>query len=232
MTDVQKTVAWLKRTGKKNFREGMRRYAIPIDHAVGIPVGVLKQQARKLGRDHDLARALWKTGIYEARMLAAFVGDPSRVTPAEMDRWCKDFDSWAICDTVCFSLWDRTPHAMKKIKQWSTRREEFVKRAAFALLASVALHDKKRSDDAFDACLSIIQRGADDNRNFVKKGVSWALRLVGRRSRALHRKSVELSRRLAISTNATERWVGKDALKDLTRPMVTRRLSARESARL
>ncbi len=155
-------------------------------------------------------------------MLAAFVGDPARVTPAEMDRWCKDFDSWGICDTVCFSLWDRTPHAMKKIRQWSTRREEFVKRAAFALLASVALHDKAMSDAAFVKCLPIIERCATDGRNFVKKGVSWALRLVGRRSRALHKSSIALSKRLAASTNPVERWVGKDALKDLMRVTVTR----------
>jgi 3-methyladenine DNA glycosylase AlkD len=227
MTDAQDVVAWLKRSGQKSYREGLRRYGIPIDHAVGIPVGVLKQRGKALGRDHDLARALWKTGIYEARMLAAFVGDPARVTPAEMDRWCKHFDSWAICDTVCFSLWDRTPYAMTKIKQWSTRHEEFVKRAAFALLASVALHDKKMGDEAVDKCLSIIERSADDDRNFVKKGVSWALRLVGRRTQALHRKSVALSKRLAASTDPTERWVGKDALKDLTRPMITRRVAER-----
>ena len=139
-----------------------------------------------------------------------------------MDRWCKDFDSWGICDTVCFSLWDRTPHAMAKIRQWSRRREEFVKRAAFALLASVALHDKAMSDAAFVKSLPIIERGAADGRNFVKKGVSWALRLVGRRSRALHKSSIALSSRLAASTNPAERWVGKDALKDLMRVTITR----------
>ena len=222
MTDVQGTVVWLKRTGRKSYREGMTRYALPTEHAFGIPVGVLKQRARQIGRDHDLGRALWRTGIYEARMLAAFIGDPARVTPAEMDRWCKDFDSWGICDTVCFSLWDRTPHAMKKIRQWSTRREEFVKRAAFALLASVSLHDKTMSDAEFVKCLPIIERGAADGRNFVKKGVSWALRVVGRRSRALHKSSIALSKRLAASTNPLERWVGKDALKDLMRVTVTR----------
>ena len=222
MTDVQDVVAWLKRSGRQNYREGLRRYGIPIEHALGIPVGVLKQRGKALGRDHDLARALWKTGIYEARLLAAFVGDPARVTPAEMDRWCKDFDSWGICDTVCFSLWDRTPYAMPKIRQWSRRREEFVKRGAFALLASVALHDRKLDDAAFAKCLPIIERSASDDRNFVKKGVSWALRLVGRRSPALHKSSIALSKRLAASTNRAERWIGKDALKDLTRLTITR----------
>jgi 3-methyladenine DNA glycosylase AlkD len=227
MTDVQEAVAWLKRTGKMSVRDSLPRYGIPVDHAVGIRVGVLKQHAKALGRDHDLARALWKTRIYEARLLAAFVGDPARVTPAEMDRWCKDFDSWGICDTVCFSLWDRTPHAMKKIRQWSTRREEFVKRAAFALLASVALHDKKMSDAELAKCLRIIERCASDDRNFVKKGVSWALRLVGRRNRALYTSSLTLSKRLAASDKPAARWVGKDALKDLMRPAVATKALAR-----
>jgi 3-methyladenine DNA glycosylase AlkD len=227
MTDVEDTVAWLKRTGRKNVRDGLRRYGLPTEHAVGIPVGVLKQRAKTIGRDHDLARVLWKTGIFEARMLAAFVGDPARVTPVEMDRWCKDFDSWGICDTVCFSLWDRTPHAMKKIRQWSTRREEFVKRAAFALLASVALHDKTMSDAELAKCLRIIERSAADDRNFVKKGVSWALRLVGRRSRALYASSLTLSRRLAASDKPAARWVGKDALKDLMRPAVAKKAQSR-----
>lgn len=222
MTDDHTVIVWLKRTGRKSVRDGMARYGLPADHAVGIPVGVLKQRAKTLGRDHDLARALWKTGIYEARLLAAFVGDPAKVTPAEMDRWCKDFDNWGICDTVCFSLWDRTPHALTKIKQWSTRREEFVKRAAFALLASVALHDKKMGDAEFAKCLPIIERAATDDRNFVKKGVSWALRLVGRRSPALHKISIALSKRLAASTNPAQRWVGKDGLRDLTRVTITR----------
>jgi 3-methyladenine DNA glycosylase AlkD len=227
MTDIPDTVAWLKRTGQKSVRESLPRYGLPTEHAVGISVGVLKQRAKKIGRDHDLARALWKTGIYEARLLAAFVGDPARVTPAEMDRWCKDFDSWGICDTVCFSLWDRTPHAMKKIRQWSTRREEFVKRAAFALLASVALHDKKMSDAELAKCLRIIERCASDDRNFVKKGVSWALRLVGRRNRALYTSSLTLSKRLAASDRPAARWVGKDALKDLMRPAVATKALAR-----
>jgi 3-methyladenine DNA glycosylase AlkD len=188
---------------------------------------VLKQREEEVTRPRSPSRALWKTGIYEARLLAAFVGDPARVTPAEMDRWCKDFDSWGICDTVCFSLWDRTPHAMKKIRQWSTRREEFVKRAAFALLASVALHDKTMSDAELAKCLRIIERCASDDRNFVKKGVSWALRLVGRRSRALYTSSLTLSKRLAASDKPAARWVGKDALKDLMRPAVAKKARSR-----
>ena len=217
-------VAWLKKSGSKKARDGMARYGLPSDHAVGISVGALKTKAKALGRDHDLAIALWKTGIYEARLLAAFVGDPARVTPAEMDRWCKDFDNWGVVDTVCFSLWDRTPHAFAKVRAWATRKPEFEKRAAFALLACLALHDKATKDDGpYLDSLKLIERAAADDRNFVKKGVSWALRLVGRRSRGLHAASMALSKTLAESENATERWLGKEALKDLGKPALMKK---------
>ena len=217
-------VAWLRKTGTQKARDGMARYGLPSDHAVGISVGALKKKAKELGRDHDLAIALWKTGIYEARLLAAFVGDPARVTPAEMDRWCKDFDNWGVVDTVCFALWDRTPHAFAKVRAWATRKPEFEKRAAFALLACLALHDKTTKDDApYLASLKLIERAASDERNFVKKGVSWALRLVGRRSRGLHAASMALSKKLAASTDATERWLGKEALRDLGKPAVMKK---------
>jgi len=217
-------VAWLKKSGSKKARDGMARYGLPSDHAVGISVGALKTKAKALGRDHDLAIALWKTGIYEARLLAAFVGDPARVTPAEMDRWCKDFDNWGVVDTVCFSLWDRTPHAFAKVRAWATRKPEFEKRAAFALLACLALHDKATKDDGpYLDSLKLIERAAADDRNFVKKGVSWALRLVGRRSRGLHTASLELSKRLAASADATERWLGKEALRDLGKPALMKK---------
>jgi|SRR5688500_3032417 len=165
-------VAELKRLGTKETRDGMARYAIPSDNAFGVPVGQIRDLGKRLGRNHELAQALWDSGWYEARMLATFVAEPALVTPAQMDRWCKDFDNWAICDTACFHLFDKTPHAFKKVSQWSKRRDEFVKRAAFALLASLALHDKKSDDRLFAECLPLIEKAATDDRNFVKKGVS------------------------------------------------------------
>src|SRR5262245_16013610 len=153
---AREVVAWLERTGTRETREGMARYAIPSDKAFGVPVGTLREHAKRLGRSHALAAALWDTGFYEARMLATFVDDPALVTPAQMDRWCLDFDSWAICDTACFHLFDRSPHAYRKVEEWSDRQEEFVKRAAFALLASLALHDKRADDQAFARCLPLV----------------------------------------------------------------------------
>ena len=222
--DAEAAVAALRRLGSRKNRQGMARYAIPSDRAFGVPMGKIQALGRKLGKSHALAEALWKTGWYEARTLAAFVEEPERVTAAQMDRWCRAFDNWAICDTVCFQLFDRSPHAFSRVRLWASRREEFVRRAAFALLASLALHDRDGDDAPFLRCLPLLERAAADERNFVKKGVSWALRSVGRRSRRLHRESVALARRLAASEDATGRWIGKDALRDLTRPAVVRRL--------
>lgn len=196
----------------------MARYGIPSENALGVSVADIRVLAKRIGRNHDLAAALWETEVYEARMLTAFIDEPARVTPAQMDRWCRDFDSWAICDTLCFHLFDKTPHAWKKIEKWCERREEFVKRAAFALLASIVLHDKTAPDEPFLQSLRLIERAAADERNFVKKAVSWALRGIGKRNAALNAAAIQTARRLADSPQGAARWIGKDALRELTRP--------------
>jgi 3-methyladenine DNA glycosylase AlkD len=223
--EVASVLAWLKKHSSVRNREGMARYGLPSDNALGVSVANIRLLAKKLGRDHDLALALWETGVYEARMLTSFVDEPSRVTPAQMDRWCRDFDNWGICDTLCFHLFDKTPHAWKKITKWSDARAEFVKRASFALLASVALHDKAAPDKFFLDSLTLIERAAPDDRNFVKKAVSWALRGIGKRNPALQAASVKLARRLTESSHPAARWTGKDALRDLASPATVRRMN-------
>jgi len=213
--EVQFALKWLRGHSSKSNREGMVRYGLPSDKAFGVSVANMQALAKRLGGNHELAAALWDTGWYEARMLTSFIDDPARVTSAQMDRWCRDFDNWGICDTVCFHLFDRTPHAWAKIEQWSGKEAEFVKRAAFALLASVAGHDKTAGDEPFIKSPEWIERGAFDERNFVKKGVSWALRRIGTRNSALKAAAVKVARRLAESTHVGARWVGKDALRDL-----------------
>jgi 3-methyladenine DNA glycosylase AlkD len=203
----------------------MARYGIVSPKAFGVGVAPLRARAKRLGRDHALALALWETGWFEARMLAVLVDDPARVTPVQMDGWARDFDNWAVCDTACFALFDRTPHAWRKITTWSGRRGEFVKRAAFALLASVALHDKGAPDAPFLRGLRLIERAATDERNFVKKAVNWALRAIGGRNRELNREAIEVSRRLAASEDATARWVGKDALRAFASPAMQKRVA-------
>lgn len=228
---VADTLAWLKANGTAKQRESMARFAITADKACGVSVTQLRGLQKRLGRDQELAEALWKTGWYEARMLAPMIGEPELTSPATMEAWCRDFDSWAVCDSACFTLFDRSPHAWKKVDAWAKRTGEFQKRAAFALLASLALHDKQAPDALFEARLALIERAATDERNFVKKGVSWALRAIGRRNAALHGPSVTLARRLAASKDPTARWIGSDATRDLTGAVVTKRLKrlARES---
>ena len=213
---VAEVLAWLRRRGS-GTDEGLERYGIVARNVVGVSVGDLRELGKKLGRRHDLALALWKTDVYEARMLTPFIADPARVTPALMDKWVKDFDNWAITDALCFHLFDKTPHAWRKVKQWSTRKPEFEKRAAFALLASVALHDKDAEDAPFLGALPLIERAATDERNFVKKGVNWALRRIGKRNPRLKREAMKVAKRLAVSDSAAARWVGKDALRELSK---------------
>jgi len=225
--EVKSALAWLERQGTRRVRDGMARYGIPSDKAFGVSVGAIQRLAKRLGRNHALAAELWESGFYEARMLAAFVDEPARVPTAQMHTWCRDFDSWAIVDTVCFHLFDRTPHAWGMVAPWSRRRGEFARRAAFALLASLALHDRGAADELFARGLILIEGAATDDRNFVKKGVNWALRAIGGRNAALNVAALSVARRLAASPNAAARWVGKDALRKLASPAVTRRLAAR-----
>ena len=222
--EVREALAWLERTGTQHDRDNLPRFGIVAPKAFGVSVGNIRALAKRLGRSHELAAALWDTGWYEARMLTSFVDEPDRVTSAQMDRWCRDFDNWAICDTLCFHLFDRTPHAWAKVAKWSASEEEFVKRAAFALVASLAGHDKTAGDELFLEALPRIERAAKDERNFVKKGVSWALRGLGRRNARLHGPALQVARRLTEAPEAAARWVGRDAVKELTSPAVVARL--------
>jgi len=221
---VAQALGWLEKHSSKSVRDGMLRYAIPNDDALGVRMGDIQKLARQLGRDHELALELWKTGVYEARMLCAYVDEPEKLTPALMDRQARDFDNWAICDTLCFALWVRTPHAFGRIRRWANHRDEFVKRAAYALLASVALRDREAPDAEFRRGLQLIEKAAADERNFVMKGVNWALRGIGGRNLALHRAAVALARKLAAAKDPAPRWIGKDALRQLASAPVQKRL--------
>lgn len=221
---VDAALSWLKSRARKATRDGMARYAIPSDHAYGVAMKDIKALGKTLGRNQPLALALWTTGVYEARMLASFVGDPAKLTAAQMDRWCRDFDNWAFCDAMSFNLFDRTPHAWAKVDEWSGRRKEYEKRTAFALLWSLTVHDKSAPDERFLNGLALIEREAADERNFVKKAVNMALRAVGKRNRKLNAAAVAVAKRLAKSTDATARWVGSDALRELTSASVAKRL--------
>jgi 3-methyladenine DNA glycosylase AlkD len=208
---------WLEARGSKRNVLGMARYGITARRAFGVPMSTLQSLGKRLGTDHDLAQELWATGWHEARLLAALVDDPQRVTGRQMDAWARAFESWADCDTVCFKLFDRTPLAWEKARRWTASPRELVKRGGFALMACLALHDKAAPDERFLAFLPLVEKGARDERNFVKKGVSWALRAIGRRSPALHAAALRVAGRLLRSEQASCRWVGGDAQRDLAR---------------
>ncbi len=197
--DVESVVASLTRLASARTRDDMKRYGLPNDKALGVPMAAMLKLAKQLGRDHALAAALWKTGIYDARMLASLVDDPDRVTPAQMDQWCRDFDNWGICDTVCFKLFDQSPHAWRKAAVWAGRKPEFEKRAGYVLMACLALHDKKARDDAFLPFLVLIEQSVKDNRNFVTKGADWALRSIARRGARLNAAAADVSRRMKMA---------------------------------
>lgn len=223
-TEVASALAWLKKHSSEKYRAGLPRYGLPTEKALGVPVGTIQKLGKQLGQDQELAEALWATDVYEARLLVAYVGEPMKVTPALMDRWCRDFDNWGVLDTICFVLFNESPHAWKKIEQWCKRKPEFERRAGFVLLACLPWKDE--SDDArFLRGLEWIEQGATDERNFVKKGVNWALRSVGRRSRKLHTAATALAKRLAESDDATARWCGKDAYKQLLGPAMMKRIA-------
>ena len=217
-------VAWLKKNATRATRDGMARYGLPSDKAFGITMSQLKALATLVGRNHDLAADLWATGLYDARMAAALIDDPAQVTAAQMDRWCKDFDNWGIVDTVCFALFDRTPHAWAKVSKWATKQPEFEKRAAFALLWGLTTHDKTAPDAKYIDGLKLIEQAATDERHYVKKAVNMALRAVGKRNKALNTAAVAVAQRLAVSDDSSASWNGRDALRELSGPSVTRRL--------
>lgn len=215
--DVKDVLRALEKQASPQFRKDMaERYGVIVKKAWGVPMAKILAVAKTCGTDHALAGALWKSGWYEARLLASMVEDPALVTPAQMDAWCKDFDNWGVVDTVCFKLWDQTPHAWAKIEKWSKSKDEWVKRAGVVLYACVCLHDKESPDAKFLKLLPLIEKAASDERNFVKKGVSWALRsLGGKKSPKLRAAAREVAARLAASDVAAERWVGKDVLRGL-----------------
>jgi 3-methyladenine DNA glycosylase AlkD len=223
LADVDSVLKALEALGTEYTRNGYARYGIVAPKAFGVAVGDIQSVGKRVGRNHELALELWETGWYEARMLCSFIDEPAKVTTAQMDRWCRDFDNWGICDTLCFHLFDRTPHAWSKVRQWCARKREFEKRAGFALMASIAGHDKQAPDAVFLEGLGLIGAAADDERNFVKKAVNWALRRIGGRNAVLNTAAVKLSERLAKSTNATERWVAKDALREFARNAAKRK---------
>jgi 3-methyladenine DNA glycosylase AlkD len=195
---------------------GMARFGISTSNALGgIGMPRLRALGKRLRPDHDLALELWKSGLHESRLLAPLVDDPALVTVEQMDAWAADFDSWDLCDQCCMHLFDRTPHAVDRVHAWSSAEPEFVKRAAFATLAALAVHDKTAEDSFFVGLLPLVEREAWDDRNYVRKGVNWALRQIGKRNHALNAEAVACAERILAQGTRSARWIANDALREL-----------------
>jgi len=214
---AQEIIEILKEKSNPKYLAGMQRFGIDSSKALGIPLPELRKLAKEIKRDHDLAIELWKTGFHEARILASLVDEPAMVTENQIDDWVKDFNSWDLCDQVCGNLFDRTPFAIAKAKEFSNREEEFVKRTGFVLMAEYAVHQKKAPDEIFIDFLQIIEHKACDDRNFVKKAVNWALRQIGKRNANLMQRAIQTAERIALQNCKAAKWVASNALIELTR---------------
>jgi len=204
--------------------EGMARFGINPKNTYGVSVPNLRVIAKEAGRNHFLAEQLWSSGVHEARILAGMIEDPEMVTERQMDSWVKAFDSWDVCDQVCSNLFDKTAFACQKAFEWSKRNEEFVKRAGFVLMATLAVHDKKAKDEVFLKFLPLIERESTDDRNVVKKAVNWALRQIGKRSIKLNEAAIETAKKIQGLNSKSARWIASDALRELTSDAVQERL--------
>lgn len=221
---AEQVIKNLKSLANPDNIAGMARFGISADNTLGIAVPVLRGLAKEIGKDHQLAHALWASGLHEARILACFIDKPEEVTEAQMESWVKDFDSWDVCDQCCANLFDRTKVAFAKAAEWSEREEEFVRRAGFSLMAALAWHDKKSPDTSFQKFLPLIKKGATDERNFVKKSVNWALRQIGKKNASLNRLAIKTAEDIQKIDSKAARWIAADALRELTGAAVQTRL--------
>ena len=195
--------------------EGMRRYGITAENTFGVTMPILKDMAKKLKYSHKLAGELWDTKIREARIISFLIDDPKEVTEKQMEKMVKEFNSWDICDGCCSNLFRKTPFAYKKAVEWSKRKEEYVKRAGFVMIAVLAVHDKKADDSKFIKLFPLLEKDARDERNFVKKAVNWALRQIGKRNTNLQKEAIKLAERIREQPYKSSRWIAADALREL-----------------
>jgi 3-methyladenine DNA glycosylase AlkD len=214
--DIQKLISELKKNSNPKDKEGMARFGINPKYALGVRIPVLRSLAKKIGKDHKLAQDLWKTKIHEARILACMIDDPKRVKEKHLEEWVKEFNSWDLCDQCCMNLIDKIPIAWEKAIEWPKRKEEFVRRAGFALMACLAWHDKKAKDEDFLKFFPVIKKYSTDERNFVRKAVNWALRQIGKRNKKLNREAIVLAKEIQKIDSKTARWIASDAIRELS----------------
>jgi 3-methyladenine DNA glycosylase AlkD len=221
---VEQVVARLKEQARPDQLEGMQRFGMAREGRLGLSMPDMRKLAKELGKNHNLALELWKTGIAEARIIAALIDDPKLLAEKQMENWVKDFNSWDVCDQTCSELFAKSPLAWQKVVDWSKRDEDYVKRAAFALLASLAWHDKKADNKCFIELQPVIVQASTDERNFVRKAVNWALRNIGKRNIRLNQVAIDTARKIRKLNSKAARWIASDAIRELESEMVRKRL--------
>jgi 3-methyladenine DNA glycosylase AlkD len=214
----------LKEVADPRVREKMAYFGVNVPKAHGISAPVLHTFARHIGKDHELAEQLWQSGIHEAKILATLLGEPEKVTSAQMERWVRNFDSWDVVDAACCYLYAFAAPAWDKIYEWSSRSKEYEKRAAFSLAAYLSYKDKTSPDARFEKFLRVIEREAHDERNFVRKAVNWALRNIGKRNLRLNRAAIAVAEKIHKQDSSAARWIAADALRELKSDPVQNRL--------
>ncbi len=224
MASVKDVLDKLQSKAQPEQLKGMAKYGMTVEQRLGVSVPDMRKLAKEIGRDHKLALDLWRTGIAEARIVAAMVGDPAKLTEEQMEDWVKGINSWDVCDQVCMNLFEKNQLAWKKIVDWSEREEEFVKRTAFSLIACLAWHDKQASDEKFIELLPVVIRGATDERNFAKKAVNWALRNIGKRNLNLNEAAIDAAKEIKRLDSKAARWVAADAIRELESDAIQSRL--------
>jgi 3-methyladenine DNA glycosylase AlkD len=224
MASVKDVLDKLQSKAQPEQLEGMAKYGMTVEQRLGVSVPDMRKLAKEIGRDHKLALDLWGTGIAEARIMAGMIGEPDKLTEEQMEDWVKGINSWDVCDQVCMNLFEKNQLAWKKIADWSEREEEFVKRTAFSLIACLAWHDKKASDEKFIELFPVIIRGATDERNFVKKAVNWALRNIGKRNLNLNEAAINTAKEIQRLDSKAARWVAADAIRELESDAIQSRL--------
>jgi len=213
--EFEQVLEEMKAVANPKSLEGMKKFGINTKKAYGVSIPDLRKLAKTIGKNHELAQRLWDSQIHEGRILASMIDDVNKVTEEQMDSWTDEFDSWDVCDQVCSNLFDKTEFAHMKAIEWTRSKKEFVKRAGFAMMAVLAVHDKNAKDESFEKFFSIIHREATDERNFVKKSVNWALRQIGKRNRSLNKKTIALAKEMEKMDSKSAKWIASDALREL-----------------
>ena len=224
MVSVEEVIKKLEAKARPDQLEGMARFGMATERRLGVSIPDIRKMSKELGKDHKLAIQLWETGIPEARILAAMIDEPDKLSEAQMEDWVKGINSWDVCDQVCQNLFEKSPLAWKKVTDWSKREEEFTRRTAYALLACLAWRDKDARDAEFIKLLPVVKRGATDERNFVKKAVNWALRNIGKRNPNLNKAAIESAKEIQQIDSKAARWIASDAIRELESEAVQDRL--------